>query len=197
MAHLTWVFATIPPTVAVVASLFSQKIISPGSGWTVVIATISLYATAFGAIQSHVGQKIIQKMQDIDVARGKRRKHALAQHEIPHILHLLNMLVHGMDRTTLTLNKYSKDGKIHTSEAAEYMRKRATMHIESIRAIEAFFPAADLSEYFEFLDGALVNLDEIALVPQPRLADVSMLEESADMAFNAMNSISDRYGVKY
>lgn len=101
-----------------------------------------------------------------------------------------------MDRTTLTLNKYAKEGKIHTSEAAEYMRIRATTHIESIRAIEASFPSAELSEYFEFLDGALVNLDEIALVPQPKPADVFMFEESADMAFNAMKSISDRYGAK-
>jgi len=129
MASVLWIFVAVPPTVGILAALFNLKIVSPGSEWAVVIATISLYATTFGAIQAYEGQRVSQKIQDMDEAKEKRRKHMLVQHEIPHIVHLLGMLVNGMDRTMLVLNKHAKDGKIQTAEAIEYMYRRSVMQL--------------------------------------------------------------------
>jgi len=191
-----WVFVTVPPAVGILAVLFDQKIVSPGSEWAVVIATISLYATTFGAIQAYEGQRVSQKIQDVDEAKDRRRKHMLVQHEIPHIVHLLGMLVNGMDRTMLVLNKHTKGGKIQTAEAIEYMYRRSIMHIDAIRTIEASFHDAELSEYHERLDGALVNLDEISIVPQNESVDITRFKESTDMVFHVMDMITKKYSVQ-
>lgn len=197
MKSFIWVFVTVPYVVAALAVLFAQQVISPGSEWAVVVATISLYATTFGAIQAYEGQKVSQKMQDEDEARDKRRKDALVQHEIPHIVHLLKMLVLGMDRTALVLDKHSKNGKIQTAEAAEYLYRRSLMHIDAIRTIEALFHDAELSKYHSHLDDVLVNLDEIALAPLDESINISKFKESTDMVFHVMELISREYGVEY
>jgi len=197
MNSLVWVFATTPVTVAILAALFYRQVVSPGSEWVVIIAAVSLYATAFGAVQAYEGQKASQKIQNMDEEKDKRRRDTLVRHEVPHIMRLLNMLLLGMDNTALALDKHTKNGKIQTLYAAEYMYRRTIMHIDSIRSIEAALLDAELSEHHERLDQVLSILDEITPVPQIKLSHIERFRECADMVFHVIENMSREYNVGY
>jgi len=195
MIALLAIFITLPVTVSVLASLFSQRIIPTGSEWSVVITTVSLYFAAFGAIQTYEGRRITQQMQDMDKARELKRTDALIRHEIPHVVYSLKMLRLEMGKTMMMIIRHSVNGVVQTSEDVEQLRRRAIMHSDSIRVLSPTFFHIDLSEHHGLLDTVLVNLDEVAFLSQNDEVDMAKFKESMYMVSHVIRLISNKYGI--
>lgn len=116
MKTLVMVIATLTIVVPVLAVLFAQRAISPGSEWSVVVAVVSIYFAAFGALLTYEAHKLSQQIHRITEEREKRRRDALVLYEIPHALHSLKIIKIGMYQTMLLLEKHSVDGRIQTEE---------------------------------------------------------------------------------
>jgi len=193
MSAVISIFVSLPITVSVLAALFSQRVISPGLEGTVIVTTVSLYFAAFGAMQTYEGRRISQQMQDASEAKERERKYALARFEIPHVVYSLKMLRLEMGKTMKILNRHSVDGVAQTEEGAKHIRRRAMMHIESIRSLSSTFFGIELSKHHKLLDGVLVNLDEIVFLSQDGKVSMPKFKESIYMVSHAIETISDEF----
>lgn len=190
------VVVTVPIVVFVVAVLVSQQADIPGPVWTVVVTTVSIYFTIFGALLTYEAHKLSQQIQNMTEKKEQKRRDALIEHEIPHILHSLKTIKIRMYQTVVLLEKRTINGVIQTAEDAEYFHKRAITHAEAIRTLSTTFFNVELSKYHKFLDSALMGIDEIVFVSQNDTVDIYKFKESLYVISRMIRLISAEYGVE-
>lgn len=196
MNALIVIVITVPVAIASFAVFVAQQIIPPGSEWSVVLAMVSMYFAAFGALQTHEGSKISKQIQEVGKEKDQKRKDVVIQYEIPHVLHSLKILKLGMYKTMVLLEAHTVDGKIHTDEGVEHIRCRATMHIEAIRLLGTAFFDAGLSKYHKLLDNVLVNIDEMAFVSKSDTVDITKFKEGVYVVSHMIRTVSNEYNIE-
>lgn len=196
MNTLVIIVVTVPIVAAVLAALLSQQVDIPGPAWTVVVTTVSIYFTTFGALLTYEAHKLSQQIQNMTEKKEQKRRDALIEYEIPHILHSLKMIKLRMYQTVVLLEKHTINGVIQTAEGAEYLHKRAITHAEAIRTLGTTFFNVELSKYHKFLDSALMGIDEIVFVSQNDTVDISKFKESLYVISRMIRLISTEYGVE-
>jgi len=195
MNTLIVIVITLPIVVSGFAVLLAKQVISPGSEWPAVVAIVSMYFAAFGALQTYEGSRISKQIQDMGKAKEQKRRDVLIQYEIPHVLHALKMLKLGMYQTMVLLKRHTINEKIQTKEGAKRIRQRAIMHIEAIHSLGATFFDVELSKYHKLLDSILVTIDEIVFVSQNDKVDIAKFKESIYVVSHMIRTISTEYNI--